>query len=277
MAEDFIAYKRTSKVWNMDRYHFHEQYEILLSLSENAEMFVTDRCYPLQYGSLILLTPAVLHRSVSKEDQQYNRYVIRFPKQYAETLSSNSTNLLRAFSSGRVHFQLLAEQTEQLIALYEECLVQRTGYGADLKRRMAFTNLVLYVEEVISRLSGDLPERQDGLGQAISEILDYIPDHLRDDLSLEALSARFFISKPHMSRMFREYTGFSPGDFIIKARIMHARTLLRQGKSVMEACEGSGFRSYAHFIRTFRQLVGMSPGKYKNMYSHKIPTKKEAL
>jgi len=277
MQEDYKAYKRTSSAWKMAYYHFHEQYEIMLSLSENAEMFVKDRSYPMQYGSLILLSPAVLHRSVCKEDQQYNRYIIHFSKEYAEALSTNSTNLLRIFTSGRVHFQFPPKETKRLISLYEQCIADYTGYGADLKRQMCFINLILYVEEVISRLSGTLPEKSDGFKNSVSEILDYIPDHLRDDLSLDALSARFFISKPHLSRMFREYTGFSPGEYIIKTRLMHARALLRQGKSVMEACEGSGFRSYAHFIRTFRQLVGMSPGKYKNTYSHKLPTKKEAL
>ncbi len=264
MREDFIAYKRTSETWHMDRYHFHEQYEILLSLSENAEMFVTDRCYPLQYGSLILLSPAILHRSVSKKDQQYNRYVIRFSKHYAESLSTNTTNLLRLFSTGRVQFQLSPEQTKNLISLYDACIKKRTGYGSDLRHQMAFIQLLLYVEEVTSRLSGLSKEQTGDLKGNIAEILGYIPDHLKEDLSLDTLAAKFFISKPHLCRLFKEHTGFSPGEYIIKTRIMHARTLLQDGKSVQEAGEESGFRNYAHFIRTFRQLVGISPGKYKN-------------
>lgn len=264
MNEDFLAYKRTSEMWNMGHYHFHEQYEILLSLSENADMFVTDRCYPLQYGSLILLSPAVLHRSVCIGDQQYNRYVLRFTKHYAEALSTNTTNLLRMFSTGRVQFQLNAAETEHLSSLYDACLQKYNGYGSDLRRQMAFITLLLYVEEITSHLSGSLPEAAEGLRGNVSEILNYIPDHLKDDLSLDTLSAKFFISKPHMCRLFKDYTGFSPGDYVIKARIMHARTLLKEGKSVQEAGEESGFRSYAHFIRTFRQLVGVSPGKYKS-------------
>lgn len=264
MQEDFIAYKRTSQTWHMDRYHFHEQYEILLSLSENAEMFVTDRCYPLQHGSLILLSPAILHRSVSREDQQYNRYVIRFSKHYAQTLSTNTTNLLRLFSTGRVQYQLDRAQTSKLSMLYDECIKKRTGYGSDLRRQMAFVELLLYVEEVTAHLSGLSQEQSGDLKRNISEILAYIPDHLKENLSLDALAEKFFVSKPHMCRLFKEYTGFSPGEYIIKTRIMHARSLLQEGKSVQEAGEESGFRNYAHFIRTFRQLVGVSPGKYKN-------------
>ena len=37
----------------MERSHFHDQYEILLTLSGEAEMFVTNRCYPLQRLGII--------------------------------------------------------------------------------------------------------------------------------------------------------------------------------------------------------------------------------
>ena len=104
--DNYIAYKHANNNWNMKRYHFHDQYEILLSLSGDAEIFVTDRCYPLRYGSLILLPQAVLHRSVAAQ-QEYNRYVIRFTHKYAQTLStpvirrtnSDEVKLPSAFSS----------------------------------------------------------------------------------------------------------------------------------------------------------------------------------
>ena len=263
MNDTYIVYKRTSDTWKMDRYHFHEQYEILLSLSENADMFVTDRCYPLQYGSLILLSPAVLHRSVS-QDEHYNRYVIRFSRQYAESLSTNTTNLLRMFEAGRVQFQLDRNQTQQLSALYEKCIERHNGFGADLRQNISFVELMLYVENITSHLLGVSAEEIVGAKGNITTIINYISGHLCDDLSLDALASRFFISKPHLCRVFKEYTGFSLGEYIIKVRIMRARTLLQDGKSVQEAGEEAGFKSYAHFIRTFRQQVGVSPGKYKN-------------
>lgn len=263
---DYIAYKRTNEQWNMKRYHFHEQYELLLSLSENAQMFVTDRSYPLKYGSLIVLPSAVLHRSVGSQQQLYNRYVIRFPRKYAESLSTPSTNLLRCFQTGRVYFQLTDEQTKHLSVLYEQCMMEYHGFGADLRKNIAFLSLLLEVDEITSTLAGVSLESHD-LQSNIAEIIAYIPEHLTDDLSLDTLAARFFISKSHLCRLFKDSTGFSPGEFIIKSRVMHARALLREGKSVQEACDQSGFRNYTHFIRTFRQAVGVSPGKYKNQES----------
>ena len=260
---DYVAYKRTNEQWNMKRYHFHEQYELLLSLSENAQMFVTDRSYPLKYGSLIVLPSAVLHRSVGAPQQLYNRYVIRFPRSYVDSLSTQATNLLHCFQTGRVYYLLTDEQTKRLSALYDRCMVEHHGFGADLRKNIAFVNLLLEVNEIAAAQSDETLESQD-LQSNIAEILAYIPEHLTDDLSLDTLASQFFISKSHLCRLFKDSTGFSPGEFIIKSRVMHARSLLREGKSVQEACDQSGFRNYTHFIRTFRQNVGVSPGKYKS-------------
>ncbi|MBQ7624305.1 MAG: helix-turn-helix transcriptional regulator [Clostridia bacterium] len=260
--EDYVAYKRTSEQWNMKHYHFHEEYEILLSLSENAEMFITDRKYPLRYGSLILLPSAVLHRSVGLREPHYDRYVIRFYSRYAQSLSTPSTDLLRCFHSGIAYYQLTAAQTERLSRLFEKCIGAFSGFGSDLKRDIAFTELLLEVNEFASALFGDQPESylpKNG----VTEILSYISSHPAGDLSLDALAARFFISKPHLCRIFKNATGFSPGEYIVNTRVTHARNLLLEGKSVREACDRSGFGNYTHFIRTFTKMVGISPGKYK--------------
>ena len=263
MNDDFIAYKRSSEIWNQGQYHYHDQYEIMLSMSDGAEIYVGDKSYPLCYGTLFLVPPSVKHRSVSDEQPLlYERYVLRFYEHYAASLSTPSTNLLDIFAKKLQHFQLDGEQTQKLEKQFKACMCHYNGFGADLKRKMAFVELLLTVQDMIAALSG-VSIRVSGLRSNVSDIINYIPEHLQDDLSLNGLSAKFFISKPHLCRVFKETTGFSPGEYIIKSRVMHARTLLQQGKSVMEACEGAGFRSYAHFIRTFRQIVGVSPGKYK--------------
>ena len=260
--KDYVAYKRTSEQWNMRHYHFHEEYEVLLSLSENAEMFVTDRKYPLRYGSMLLLPSAVLHRSVGLKERQYNRYVLRFYSRYAQSLSTPSTDLLRCFNSGRSYYQLTKSQTERLSLLFDRCIGAFSGFGSDLRRDIAFTELLLEVNEFASALSCDQPE-SDLPKSDVAGILSYILSHPAGDLSLDALAARFFISKPHLCRIFKNATGFSPGEYIVNTRVTYARNLLLEGKSVREACDRSGFKNYTHFIRTFTKLVGISPGKYK--------------
>ena len=263
MALDYMAFRRTSQGWNMERSHFHDQYELLLTLSGEAEMFVTNRCYPLQRGTLMLFSPVILHRSVA-QTHPYERCVMRFSRQYADSLSTDTTDLLRIFSDHRVRFQLSEDQTVLLSRLYDDCINEYRGFGSDWKHRMAFVNLLLHVDQIVGQMSGASEEPHAQMQGTIAAILTYIQDHLSDDLSLDALASHFYISKPHLCRLFKEHTGFPPGEYIIQSRILFAKTLLQEGCSVQKAGMMSGFHSYPHFIRTFRQLTGISPGKYKS-------------
>lgn len=268
MNDDFIAYKRTSEIWNQGQYHYHDQYEVMLSMSGGAEIYIGDKPYPLCRGALFLIPPAVRHRSIASDQPQlYERYVLRFYAHYAESLSTQDTDLLQVFQMKTHHFQLTPEQTAILESKYKACMIRYSGYGADLRRKTSFIELILTLREIASSVSGEKVRQPMGLRSNVSDIINYIPDHLQEDLSLSELSAKFYISKPHLCRVFKETTGFSPGEYIIKSRVMRARSLLQDGKSVQEACAGAGFRSYAHFIRTFRQIVGVSPGKYKTRES----------
>lgn len=267
MIAEYHVFKHTSESWNMCSFHFHEEYEILLSLSENADFFVTDQRYPLHYGSLILLKPTLLHRSVAPESQNYNRFVLQFSEQYAKSLSTSRTNLLNCFLGSRCHYQLRPAQAESLCARYRACIEEKRGFGADLSRNIDFMELLLDVNSLTSGMDTEAPATIKHFQGVIREMLTYISANLTENLSLTALSERFYVSVPHMCRIFKEATGFTLGEYIVKSRIMRARVLLQEGRSVQDAGEESGFRNYAHFIRAFHQMVGVTPGKYKNQHS----------
>ena len=93
-------------------------------------------------------------------------------------------------------------------------------------------------------------------------LMEYIHEHYADELSLESLSQRFFISKYYLCHQFKELTGFSVGAYLINYRIRQACVFLRDGMSVQQAGEQVGFKNNAHFIRSFGQIIGVSPGKY---------------
>lgn len=57
-------------------------------------------------------------------------------------------------------------------------------------------------------------------------------------------------------------------EYVIQLRVLEAQRLLRQGVSVQEAGERSGFQTYAHFIRTFSAISGISPKQYAKQFKN---------
>ena len=93
----------------------------------------------------------------------------------------------------------------------------------------------------------------------MAEVLHYINEHYPDELSLDLLSAKFFISKYHMMRRFREETGTSIHNYLSDKRLLAARDLIQSGLSATDACFRCGFRSYSAFSRAYGKLFGATP------------------
>ena len=111
---------------------------------------------------------------------------------------------------------------------------------------------------------GDAVRNKDFL--RVSPILDYIRNNLSEPLTLDQIASQFYISKHYLCRIFKSATGFSVMEYIIYSRVLKARQLLKEGVSVQQAGEMSGFSDNSHFIRTFGHLTGTSPGRYAREY-----------
>ena len=83
-----------------------------------------------------------------------------------------------------------------------------------------------------------------------------------DPIQVDDLAAAAGMSRFHFSRLFRESTGFSPYQYLIRTRALRAAGLLRGGKtSVTEAAFAVGFGDLGRFARSFRAVVGTSPAQ----------------
>jgi AraC family transcriptional regulator len=108
-------------------------------------------------------------------------------------------------------------------------------------------------------------EPLDGLSSArVRHLLDYIEQHLGEDLSLEALAAEVNLSPLYFARAFRSVVGKSPHQYVVARRIEHARQLLAgTAMPIAEISLASGFSSQSHLSNWFRRLVGVSPAAYR--------------
>lgn len=260
-----VSLNRDSE-WHMHRPHFHEGYEILLSLSDAGSFFVERNLYPLKRGTLLLMEDAILHRSIADPAVVYERYVLHFTGETLAAVSTKQTDLLSRFKRGTRCIQLEESRLISLAALFESCSQARPGgFGADLKQDLAFLELLLIICTLFDdKEPVDVPRTADFA--RVEPILEYIQHNLCDSLTLDSIAEKFFISKYHLCHIFKAATGFSVGEYIIHCRVLKARALLRNGSSVQAAGEQAGFRNNAHFIRTFGELSGISPGRYMKAY-----------
>lgn len=101
----------------------------------------------------------------------------------------------------------------------------------------------------------------EGLPQyKLRQVLDYIHDHLEQDLGVEAIATLLQMSPYYFSRLFKQSTGLSPHQYIIQGRVDRAKQLLNQGEmAIADIAYSVGFTSQSHLNRHFKRLVGVTP------------------
>ena len=245
--------------------HMHEKFEVFISLSDRGSLFVKEKGYPLSYGAIFILQPFEIHRCFSHGNVEHERYILQFPKEVLERLSTKNTDLIGIFSHAPVVIVASGEQMEELLGILQKLHDESDGsFGEDVLRNLTFELFLLKIAQLAYDSKDALPvkgEEEEGSSQ-IDEILQYIHENYAENISLDSVAKHFYISKSRLCKIFKDHTGFSVGDYIITYRIRMACVLLRKGIHVKEVGERVGFRTSTHFIRIFKQRTGYSPGKF---------------
>jgi transcriptional regulator GlxA family with amidase domain len=103
--------------------------------------------------------------------------------------------------------------------------------------------------------------------EGLAQLLDWIAQHLHEELSVEDLARRAHMSPRTFARRFREATGVTPAKWVLGQRVGHAQQLLEQGLRVEEVARRAGFGSAATLRTAFARERGTSPSAYARCFT----------
>jgi len=254
--------------------HIHTNLEILLPCSDNVICRMDDRICPVPRNHLMILNHGDLHWFYLSDQELYDRYVFYFSPSFLPLIPSPGINLLDCFYLRRDNYPTpLPIPQEALCEFFQlaDRLVyysrpeQACAYGVELYQKTLLIQLLLKVNEFYRDYHGpnlftekDIPEKN-----TIYNIIDYIHMHYQESLTIDSLSARFFISKTRLYEIFPLITGLSPGNYLLKFRLSKAKELLAAGFNVELAGQQCGFINLSHFSRIFKLHCGISPKQYQ--------------
>ena len=251
--------------------HHHDFYEIYLFLNGSVEYSIESRIYRLLPGDILLIGPMELHQPrIAKDHGPYERMVLWLDKRYLEQLSTPQTSLTRCFdASAPGHTNLLRlppAQRAESQTLMERLAAESEGaqaaaYGSDVVARACLLQLLAGLNR-FALAARARHEVEDKAGPVVAEVLHYINEHYPDELSLDLLSAKFFISKYHLSHEFHRLVGTSVYRYIIQKRLVIAKQMLANGVAPTDVYGHCGFGDYANFYRAFKAEYHISPKQF---------------
>ena len=126
--------------------------------------------------------------------------------------------------------------------------------------------MTFYRDEV-TRLGKVLYPHND-LTKQIIQSKHYIDEHFSEDINLDKIAGKAWVSKFHFIRVFKRYYGRTPNQYLQEVRIEMAKKILAKGKSIEEVCNAIGFKSKTSFISLFKKMTGVTPLVYQNKKSN---------
>ena len=249
---NYVEIERSSPE-NQNETHIHGECEIYVNLSGDVDFEVENRIYNITRGSVIITRPYEYHHCIYRSDCLHRHYWVLIGGQ-------NDAIIEHLFGN--------RDKDGNLIRLSENELTELSGFldtllshgTSALNRQIA---LLRAVELLSSHASTSESLSATLLPKDVLYALKYMDEHIAEPIDTNQLAKCSFVSINTLERHFKKYFSLSPFAMLRKKRLLHSARLLREGASVSEACEQSGFSDYSNYIATFRSFFGITPLKYK--------------
>ena len=245
-------------------FHFHDFHKILLLMKGNVSYCVEGRTYDLQADDIVFVPAGEVHRPVLHDTAIYERIIIYISKDYLNTYRTDNYDLaqclieahqkqshvLRVPAFGTTKLGQIVRELEQSLDSNE--------YANELYHNLLFLEFMIQLNRVaihdgIEYLSNSSSNKK------MIDVIDYLNEHLTDDLSIDFLAETFYLSRYHLMHAFKEETGYTIGNYLSTKRLLLARDRIRQGEPITNVCYECGFRNYSTFSRAYKKNFGCSP------------------
>lgn len=230
--------------------HLHEEYELYIPEMVGEDFELNGKLCTIPENSLVIIKPFELHRCVFKSKEQHGYFWI---------LLKADASLMESFFRDDEKSSIISmtkERFGELFGCLNSMLESKKGFEQ-------YSNFFKVLDIIKKGEIAQISEGRANLPPDVVRALEYMDKNMAKKFDIRMVAREGMVSINTLERHFREYLQLSPSEAIRRKRLLNAANLLRQGYSVSEACEKSGFADYSNFIATFRKVFGMTPLKYQ--------------
>jgi len=251
-----ISNKQTS----MNNLQTHGHFEVYYLISGERDYFIEDTLYHIECGSVVIIPPMVLHRTVGEKVGNIARILLDIPKSYAdgelfEKCLENGKSLI--FNIPKKHRPLFEKKLVDMESEY----TRGDAFSGRLLKNYTEELLIMLIRLKSEKSIGQIDVETD---RVISKAAKYIAENFDKPVSLDEVAAYVNMSKSYFSKFFKRKTGSGFADYLTGVRINEGAKLLENtGLDITEIALRCGYNDSAYFTAVFKKIKGVTPTAYR--------------
>lgn len=275
LSSDYEIYHYLNDDIRSVNIHHHDFYEFYFFISGDVTYLIEGKSYYMESGNMVLINSKELHQAViNSEEGFYERIVLWINRDFLKGLSSDKMDLSLCFESINRKNVLSVdfEQQKNIRGILNKLinLENYKGTGYELLYKAYMTELMVYINNLVFNEDSTI---NIGIKKSnlIDGIIEYINNHIEEEITINKISDIFYLSKFHLSREFKKYTGTTIHRYIVQKKLIEAKELILKEMPIIDVYKQCGFGDYSNFFRAFKNEYGITPKQfYEAMKNVKI-------
>lgn len=247
-------------------YHYHPEYEIVCVLQGSGTRHVGTHISNYKEGDLVFMGPNLPHAGFGLNSHGIHEEIVIQVKEDVFTQSIITRPEMAAING-------LLERSRHGICFLNATKATVTKKLVQLIKLPPFEKYIefLSVLQIMAastefKLLNNSPAISPSLVKKnirVQNIFNYVEQHYAEEIDIRKVAAIANLSVPSFCNYFKKMMNITFTDFVNHHRIRKACSLLKQEKTISEACFETGFNNVPYFNKVFKTIVNKTPSEYK--------------
>jgi AraC-like DNA-binding protein/quercetin dioxygenase-like cupin family protein len=245
--------------------HKHDDLCELVYISEGeGEFIINNKYFRACKGDIMVYNRGVIHDEKSDPLNPLRTYFCGIGNLKINGLDEGF--IIPSTFLPLIHTNKYMHKVENYISdIFEECSSQVLGY--EIVANNLLTSLIILLTRIISTQSLSTAHLE--TSSLSYQIKEYIDKNYTQDISLNEIANRIYVSQHYMSHIFKQETGYSPINYLINRRLGEAKKLLlTTDMNIFEISTRVGYENPNYFTMLFKKATGISPSKFRESNAH---------
>ncbi len=223
---------------------FHNYNEFVFFISGNSFLISKDVQCDLVHGSIVIIPKEHFHQFSVTEPDTYVRCILGFYDR------GEIASLVQKVMD---KIKVIVSPNEKISSVFQRTIEMVKSDTCENDKKLFIKSALVELLIYIKQYSSSAISKSLKFSPIVSQALDIIDQCFAENLSVESIAKRLYVSPSTLSHKFSKEVNISIYQYIIKKRLSVANKLIQSGQPLTKASLESGFNDYSCFYRLYKK------------------------